>query len=88
MSDFVLAVLGRTVIREGGPNLPEASLSGIWIAEQAETAAGDLPIHRGVNSSIMAGAFACGACIFGLRAAAIHWNLAMPDWLATGPKSG
>lgn len=26
--------------------------------------------------------------IFGLRAAAIHWDLSVPDWLATGPKAG
>jgi len=32
------------------------------------------------------GAIGCGLTIFGLRAAAIHWNLSVPDWLATKPK--
>jgi len=27
-------------------------------------------------------------CIFGLRAAAIHWDLSVPEWLAMKPKSG
>jgi hypothetical protein len=34
------------------------------------------------------GAVVCCLCIFGLRAAAIHWNLTVPDWLAMKPKSG
>lgn|GEM_PF-227627 len=33
------------------------------------------------------GAIGCGLTIFALRAAAIHWNLSVPDWLATKPKS-
>lgn len=28
----------------------------------------------------------CFAFIFGLRSAAIHWSLSVPDWLATGAK--
>ncbi len=34
------------------------------------------------------GALICGMAIFALRAAAIHWDLRMPDWLATRPKTG
>jgi uncharacterized membrane protein YeiH len=30
---------------------------------------------------------ACGVLIFGLRAAAIRWDLGIPDWLATKPKA-
>jgi uncharacterized membrane protein YeiH len=33
------------------------------------------------------GAIGCGLTIFGLRAAAIYWNLSVPDWLVTKPKS-
>ena len=33
-------------------------------------------------------AVVCCLCIFGLRAATIHWNLTVPDWLAMKPKSG
>lgn len=40
-----------------------------------------LPEHR------VEGAFLCGVVIFALRAAAIRWDLRMPDWLATHPKS-
>ena len=29
----------------------------------------------------------CALFIFGLRAAAIHWDLSVPDWLATKPKT-
>jgi uncharacterized membrane protein YeiH len=29
----------------------------------------------------------CGLFIFGLRAAAIHWDLGVPDWLASKPKA-
>jgi uncharacterized membrane protein YeiH len=32
------------------------------------------------------GAAACGIGIFAFRAAAIHWNLSVPDWLATKTK--
>ena len=32
------------------------------------------------------GEAACGIGIFALRAAAIHWNLSVPDWLATNTK--
>lgn len=34
------------------------------------------------------GAVVCCLCIFGLRAAAIHWDLSVPEWLAMRPKSG
>jgi uncharacterized membrane protein YeiH len=34
------------------------------------------------------GAAVCCLCIFGLRAAAIHWDLSVPEWLAMKPKSG
>ena len=34
----------------------------------------------------LAGEVACGLGIFGFRAAAIHWNLSVPDWLATKTK--
>jgi uncharacterized membrane protein YeiH len=34
------------------------------------------------------GAVVCCLCIFGLRAATIHWNLTVPEWLAMKPKSG
>ena len=33
-------------------------------------------------------ALACVAVIFALRAAAIHWDLSVPHWLMTKPKSG
>jgi hypothetical protein len=33
-------------------------------------------------------ALGCVAVIFALRAAAIHWDLAVPHWLMTKPKSG
>jgi uncharacterized membrane protein YeiH len=33
------------------------------------------------------GAIGCGFTIFGLRAAAIHWNLSVPSWLVTKPKT-
>lgn len=32
------------------------------------------------------GATLCCLCIFGVRAAAIHWNLRVPRWLITNPK--
>jgi uncharacterized membrane protein YeiH len=35
----------------------------------------------------LAGEVACGLGIFGFRAAAIHWNLSVPDWLATKTKA-
>ncbi len=38
------------------------------------------PEHRA------AGATLCGLAIFAFRGAAIHWNLAVPDWLATKAK--
>lgn len=34
----------------------------------------------------LAGEFACGLGIFLFRAAAIHWKLSVPDWLATKTK--
>jgi uncharacterized membrane protein YeiH len=34
------------------------------------------------------GAAACGLCIFGVRAAAIHWELSVPEWLMTKSKTG
>jgi len=34
------------------------------------------------------GAAGCGLCIFGVRAAAIHWKLSVPEWLTTKPKTG
>ena len=34
------------------------------------------------------GAVVCCLCIFGLRAAAIHWDLSVPDWLSMKPKAG
>lgn len=34
-----------------------------------------------------AGGVACILCIFGFRAAAIHWKLVVPEWLATKPKT-
>jgi uncharacterized membrane protein YeiH len=34
------------------------------------------------------GAVVCCLCIFGLRAAAIHWDLGVPDWLTMKPKEG
>ena len=33
-----------------------------------------------------AGAVVCILCIFGLRSAAIHWNLSFPEWLTTKVK--
>lgn len=39
-----------------------------------------LPEHH------LAGEFACGLGIFVFRAAAIHWDLTVPDWLATKTK--
>lgn len=33
------------------------------------------------------GSLACGLFIFGLRAAAIRWNLKMPEWLTTKPRT-
>lgn len=39
-----------------------------------------LPGHR------FAGELICGLGIFAFRAAAIHWNLSVPDWLATKTK--
>jgi len=33
------------------------------------------------------GALACALIVFASRAAAIHWRLRVPDWLATSPKS-
>ena len=41
-----------------------------------------LPEHRFVSAVV------CALFIFGLRAAAIHWDLRVPDWLATTPKAG
>jgi uncharacterized membrane protein YeiH len=38
------------------------------------------PEHRSTS------AIACIACIFGLRAAVIHWRLTVPHWLITKPK--
>jgi uncharacterized membrane protein YeiH len=32
------------------------------------------------------GAVLCCLCIFGVRAAAIHWDLSVPDWLSMKPK--
>jgi uncharacterized membrane protein YeiH len=40
-----------------------------------------LPEYMFVSSVV------CGAFVFGLRAAAIHWDLGVPDWLATSPKA-
>jgi uncharacterized membrane protein YeiH len=34
-----------------------------------------------------AGAAGCILCTFGLRAAAIHWDLSVPEWWATKPKT-
>ncbi|ESQ13986.1 MAG: trimeric intracellular cation channel family protein [Thiohalocapsa sp. PB-PSB1] len=34
------------------------------------------------------GALACIALIFALRAATIHWNLSVPNWLMTKPRAG
>ena len=34
------------------------------------------------------GALGCVTLIFALRAAAIRWDLAMPDWLVTKAKAG
>jgi hypothetical protein len=39
-----------------------------------------LPEHR------LTGEVVCGLGIFLFRAAAIHWNLSVPDWLATKTK--
>ncbi|WFB34535.1 trimeric intracellular cation channel family protein [Kiritimatiellota bacterium B12222] len=39
-----------------------------------------LPDHRLVS------AISCGALIFGIRAAAIHWHLTVPSWLITKMK--
>lgn len=39
-----------------------------------------LPEHRSY------GAMACGVAIFAIRAAAIRWNLRVPDWLAMHPR--
>jgi uncharacterized membrane protein YeiH len=41
-----------------------------------------LPEYRSV------GAIACGLCIFGVRAASIHWKLSVPEWLTTKSKTG
>jgi uncharacterized membrane protein YeiH len=40
-----------------------------------------LPEYRSVSW------IGCALCIFGLRAAAIHWNLILPAWLVTKPKT-
>jgi uncharacterized membrane protein YeiH len=40
-----------------------------------------LPEYKFFSSAV------CGLFIFGLRAAAIHWDLGVPDWLATKPKT-
>ena len=40
-----------------------------------------LPQHQGLSALL------CGVCIFGLRGAAIHWNLRVPIWLTTNPRN-
>jgi len=37
------------------------------------------PEHRSIS------AMACISCIFGMRAAVIHWGLTVPHWLITKP---
>ncbi len=39
-----------------------------------------LPGHASISAIV------CIACAFGLRAAAIHWSLTVPDWLITKPR--
>lgn len=39
-----------------------------------------VPEHRPISAIV------CISCIFGLRAAVIHWGLTVPDWLITKPK--
>ena len=42
-----------------------------------------LPLFPGSEIAV---SIVCGLLIFGVRAAAIHWNLSVPDWMIARPK--